>query len=152
MQKKVLREAISADDLLCADHPHIGKVEKSSLSTLFAILTAKNRKLYSINEANMETVALHVDPSRFILTIGKSFILLTLQEGNQRRPVIKKSWRLIEQQLTDEALAFFGDFGDKNTYLDSDKLKWIYHYNRRDEPDELSGYDSEGRVVLLLTF
>jgi hypothetical protein len=140
---------MSADDLLCADHPHIGVVEKGKLPSLFSILRATNRKLYSFNEAHMESVALHVDPSRFILSIGKSFILLTLQEGRERRPVIKKSWRRIERQVANELTLYIGD---QDTYMDADNLKWVHRYNRPGEPDELSGYDSEGKEVLLLTF
>lgn len=149
MQEKTLREAVSADDLLNAVHPHIGKVESTKISTLFGVLTAKSRNLSSLNEANLESVALNIDTSRFIVTIGKSFILLTLNEGVQRRPVIKKSWQRIEQRLAD---AFTASLGDEDTYIDTDHLKWVYRYNRPDEPDELSGYDSEGKEVLLMTF
>lgn len=152
MQTKTLHEATSATDLLSAEHPHIGRVAAGrSLAVLFGILTAANRKLESIEAGvggKLESVALHVDASRFMVTIAKSFVLLTLQEGKERRPVIQKTWRRIDRKVGKNLTAFFGS---EDTYIDQDNLKWVHRYKRPGEPDELSAYDADGIEVLLLS-
>jgi len=112
---------------------------------------AASRKLEAIEavaaEGKRETVALHVDASRFMVTIAKSFVLLTLQEANARTPVIQKTWRRIDRTVGTELTAYLGT---EDTYLDQDNLKWVHRYKRSGEFDELSGYDADGQEVLLL--
>lgn len=152
MQTKTLHEATSTSDLLAAEHPHIGRVApRRGLTVPFGILTATNRKLESIDArvgGKLESVALHVDASRFMVTIAKSFVLLTLLEGKKRRPVIQKKWRRIDRKVGKDLTAFFGT---EDTYLDQDNLKWEHRYKRPGEPDELSAYDASGLEALLLS-
>jgi hypothetical protein len=144
-----LRSACSASEILAVPHWHLGQVEaKKGLSVLLGILTAKSRRvelIETITEGNGETVALNIDPHRFMVTIGGSFILVTLHDENGRRPVIQKSWKRTERRI---GTGLSAQFGNEDTYIDKDQLRWVHRYNRGNEFDELSAMDAEGEEAL----
>lgn len=146
---QALRAARTPEDLLSITHPHIGKVEKGkALPVLFGIVTARNRKIElieAISRGHSETVALHVEPRRFLLSIGKSFVLLTLQDQRGRHPVIQKSWKRVKRLSGSGFTAFLGV---EDTYIDANELQWIHRYRRQGEFDELSAFDENGQEAL----
>jgi hypothetical protein len=147
----LLRAARTPQDLLAVSHPHIGKVESGKgLSVLVGILTAKSRKIEvieSILQGKSETVGLHIDPRRFMLSIGKSFVLLTLQDQAGRHPVIQKSWKRVKREVGKGITA---ELGSEDTYIDAEDMHWIHRYQRRGEPDELSAFDASGQESLYI--
>lgn len=57
------------------------------------LLGGTSRKAAAIDDfstGQRQTVALHVDPGNFMVTIAKSFVLVTLKDGAARTPVIQK--------------------------------------------------------------
>ena len=147
-----LREATTAAQLLSCDHPHVGRIHKiGGLRALFGIATGSSRKVEAIESKTQEggqSVALHIDINRFMLTLANSFVLLTLQEGAERRPVIHKSWKRTARNVG-KGLA--EDFGTEDKYVDADKLVWEHRYKRRGEADELVAYNFDGEESLVLT-
>lgn len=145
----LLRAARTRQDILAVSHPHIGKVEPGrGLSVLFGILTAKSRKIEvieSVLHGKTETVGLHIDPQRFMLSIGNSFVLLTLQEQTGRHPVIQKSWRRVKREVGKGINAVLGS---EDTYIDAENMCWIHRYRKHGEPDELSAFDANGEESL----
>jgi hypothetical protein len=145
----LLRAARTLQDLLAVSHPHIAKVESGKgLSVLFGILTAKSRKIEvieSVLQGKSETVGLYIEPQRFMLSIGNSFVLLTLQDQTGRHPVIQKSWRRVKREVGKGITA---DLGSEDTYIDAENMCWIHRYRRRGEPDELSAFDASGEESL----
>ena len=118
---------------------------------MFGIATGTSRKVEAIEsktQAGSESIALNIDINLFMLTLANSFVLLTLQEGTERRPVIHKSWqrtaRSVGKGLTEE-------FGNEDKYVDADKLLWEFRYKRRGEADELVAYNCDGEESLVLT-
>lgn len=148
-QTGLLRAARTLQDLCAVSHPQIGRVESGKgLSVLFGILTAKSRKvevIESISQGKSETVGLDIEPQRFMLSIGRSFVLLTLQDPTGRHPVIQKSWRRVKREVGKGITA---DLGAEDTYIDAENLRWIHRYQRRGEPDELSAFDASGQESL----
>lgn len=130
----------------------MGRLQKiSTLKALVGIVAGTSRKVEAIESKTVtgsESVALNIDVSRFMLTITKSFVLLTLQEGTERKPIIQKSWqrtaRSIGKGLTEE-------FGIEDKYTDADKLVWEHKYKRQREADELVAFNASGEESLVLT-
>ena len=120
----------SAAQLRSLKHPHFGKIQTLGFfKSNFGILTGITRKAVTIvdySSGTSQTVALHVNPSNFLVTINNSFVLVSLQEGSTRPPVILKRWKLVEQQKGKGVTAFIGSV---STYLDSDGLKWEHRFN-----------------------
>lgn len=111
-------------------------------------MTAKSCKvevIEAISDGKSETIGLQIDPRRFMMTIGRSFVLLTLQDETGRHPVIQKSWKRVER---DVGKGITAEFGTEDTFVDAGKLKWVYRHGRRIDPDELSAFDSDGKEVL----
>lgn len=147
-----LRHATTAKDFLSVNHPHIGKTKGiNSLTVLLGIFAATNRKIDSIEagiSGKLETVALHTDINRFMLTIGRSFVLLTFQDGSERMPIIQKKWKRTNREIGKGITA---NFGTEDTYVDSDGLTWVHSHKRTHESDELVGFDSQGNEALRMT-
>jgi hypothetical protein len=142
-----LRLAETAAELLGVEHPHIGRVEaKSRLKVLWGIATGGNYRLDSMavcESGERTTVALNVlvmQNSRLLLTIGRSFVLLTIQEGASRIPVILKSWtRVGRERPIHPGIDFACD-----TYVDTDGMKWLHRYGWRGMSDTLTAMDASG--------
>lgn len=147
-----LREAITAAQLLGCNHPHVGRIHKiGGLKALIGIATGRSRKVEAIEsrtQAGSQSVALHIDINRFMLTLANSFVLLTLQEGTERRPVIHKRWKRTAPNVGQGLTA---DLGTEDKYVDADKLVWEHRYKRRGEADELVAYNSDGEESLVIT-
>jgi len=141
----LLRAARTPKDILAVSHPHIGKVESGKgLSVFFGILTAKSRKIVvieSVLQGKSESVGLYIEPQRFMLSIGNSFVLLTLQDQTGRHPVIQKSWMRVKREVGKGITA---DLGSEDIFIDAENMRWIHRYRRRGEPDELSAFDVSG--------
>ncbi|MGH7180498.1 MAG: hypothetical protein ACREJN_00805, partial [Nitrospiraceae bacterium] len=104
--------------------------------------------LEDYSTGHRQTVALHVNPGDFMVTIAKSFVLVTLKDGAARNPVIQKHWEL-KAQTKGEGLTQF--FGSVNTYVDSDGLKWEHRFMRETDEDELVGFGKKEEEILVIT-
>ena len=58
-----------------------------------------------------------MDLENFMVTIAKSFVLVTLKDGVTRTRVIQKHWELTAQTKGEGLTQFFGS---TDSYLDSD--------------------------------
>lgn len=147
-----LNHAKNAADFKAAHHDHIGRTERVGFfKALVGIATGRSRKVLDIQDRSAgrsQTVALEIDHKRFMLTIARSFVLLTLQEGSSRFPIIHKNWKCIERNRG-EGLA--AEFGTIEVYFDSDRLRWEHRFGRAQEHDELCAFDSHGKESLTLT-
>ncbi|WPN56317.1 hypothetical protein [Pseudomonas sp. P9_31] len=147
-----LTHILSTAELLKVEHPHFGKVQKLGLlKTITGLLTSPSRKAKGIDDyssGKRQTVALHIEADNFIVTIASSFVLVTLKEGASRFPVIQKKWKLVAQKKGEGITEFFGAV---NTYVDSDGLRWEHRFKRKIDEDELVGFDSNGKEILVIT-
>ncbi|MEO6553031.1 MAG: hypothetical protein ABIO96_00635 [Nitrospiraceae bacterium] len=142
----------SAAELLSIEHPHFGRIQPPGLlKTTIGTLTGTSQKAVAIadySSGNRQTVAVQIDPQNFMVTIASSFVLLTLEEGAGRHPVIHKSWKMVNQRKGEDVKDFFGTV---STYIDSDGLKWEHRFERPPHEDELIGFGSKEEEVLIIT-
>lgn len=148
-----LHSAKNASEILSIKHLHIGRVDQfRGFNYLLKVFFGKNRKLVNfeiLNQRKSESVALSVDSKRFLLTITNTFVLLTLQEGSLRIPLIQKRWKRQDSESNKKELQGFVSKID--TYIDSDGLKWEHSYGVRNDEDELVAFNSLGEESILLT-
>ena len=141
-----------AAELRIIKHPHFGKIQPPRFFKLtIGTVTGTSRRAVVIadySSGNRQTVAVQIDPRNFMITIASSFVLVTLKEGENRHPVIHKTWKMVGQRTGDGVEDFFGTV---STYLDSDGLKWEHRCERPPHDDELIGFGSEGEEVLIIT-
>ena len=142
----------SAAELLTIEHPHFGKIRPPGfLKTTIGTFTGTSQKAVAIADYSSgirQTVAVQIDPRKFMVTIASSYVLITLKEGASRHPVIHKAWKLVNQRKGEGVEDFFGTV---NTYIDSDGLKWEHRFERPPDEDELIGFESTGEEVLIIT-
>jgi hypothetical protein len=142
----------SAAELLTIEHPHFGRIHPPGfLKTTIGTVTGTSQKAVAIadySSGNRQTIAVQIDPRNFMVTIASSFVLVTLEEGASRHPVIHKTWKMVGQRKGEEVTEFFGTV---STYLDSDGLKWEHRFDRPPHEDELIGFGSNGEEVLIIT-
>ncbi len=142
----------SAAELRTIKHPHFGKIQPPRFFTLtLGTVTGTSRRAVLIadySSGNRQTVAVQIDPRNFMITIAGSFVLVTLKEGENRHPVIHKSWRMVSQRKGEGVRDFFGTV---STYLDSDGLKWEHRFDRTPHEDELIGFGSNEEEILIIT-
>lgn len=135
------------------NHPHFGRIEKLGLfQRLFGLLTGISRKAVHLEDrctGKLQTPALRLEPSRFMVTIARSFISITLKEaGGKRVPIIQKKWRKV---CRDKGKGGSAGKGTIMGYLDSDGLRWEHRFKRERDRDEIVGFGNEGREVLSIT-
>jgi hypothetical protein len=142
----------SAAALLKVEHPHFGRIQRLGfLKTTTGLFTGTSRKAVAIEDyssGKRQSVALHIGADNFMVTIASSFVLVTLKEGASRFPVIQKKWKLLTQKNGEGITEFFGTV---NTYVDSDGLRWEHRFKRTTDEDELTGFDSNGKEILVIT-
>ena len=90
----------SAAEFLTIAHPHFGRIHPPGfLKATIGTVTGTNRKVVVIadySSGNRQTVAVQIDPRNFEVTIASAFVLVTLEEGASRQPVIHKTWNMVE--------------------------------------------------------
>jgi hypothetical protein len=142
----------SAAELLTIEHPHFGRIQPPGfLKTTIGTVTGTNRKAVTIADYSSgirQTVAVQIDPRKFMVTIAGSYVLVTLKEGATRHPVIHKMWKMVDQRKGEGVEDFYGTV---STYIDSDGLKWEHRFERTPHEDELIGFGSNGEEVLIIT-
>ena len=142
----------SAAELLTIEHPHFGRIHPPGfLKTTIGTVTGTSQKAVAIADYSSgirQTVAVQIDPRKFMVTIASSYVLITLKEGASRHPVIHKTWKMVEQRKGEGVADFFGTV---STYIDSDGLKWEHRFERPPHEDELIGFGSNGEEVLIIT-
>jgi hypothetical protein len=142
----------SAAELRRIEHPHLGRIHPPGfLKTTIGTVTGTSQKAVAIADYSSgirQTVAVQIDPRKFMVTIASSYVLVTLKEGRSRHPVIHKTWKLMGQRKGEEVTEFFGTV---STYIDSDGLKWEHRFDRAPHEDELIGFGSNGEEVLIIT-
>ncbi|MDZ4853764.1 MAG: hypothetical protein SGJ26_02700 [Nitrospirota bacterium] len=142
----------SAAEFLTIAHPHFGRIHPPGfLKATIGTVTGTNRKVVVIadySSGNRQTVAVQIDPRKFMVTIAGSSVLVTLKEGERRHPVIHKTWKMVGRRKGEEVEDFYGTV---STYIDSDGLKWEHRYERTPHEDELIGFGSKGEEVLIIT-
>lgn len=139
-------------ELLTIEHPHFGRIRPPGLlKATIGTVTSTSRKAVAIadySSGDRQAVAVHIDPSNFLVTIASSFVLVTLKECANRHPVIYKTWKMEGQRKGEEVTEFFGTV---STYIDSDGLKWEHRFDRPPHEDELIGFGSKGEEILIIT-
>jgi hypothetical protein len=75
-------------------------------------------------------------------------VLVTLEEGTSRHPVIHKTWKQVGQRKGEGVEDFFGTV---STYIDSDGLRWEHRFDRPPDEDELIGFGSNEEEALIIT-
>jgi hypothetical protein len=142
----------SAAELLTIEHPHFGRIQPPGfLKTTIGTVTGTNRKVVTIADYSSgirQTVAVQIDPRKFMVTIAGSYVLVTLKDGATRHPVIHKMWKMVDQRKGEGVEDFYGTV---STYIDSDGLKWEHRFERTPHEDELIGFGSNGEEVLIIT-
>ena len=142
----------SAAELLTIEHPHFGRIQPPGFfKTTIGTFTGTSQKAVSIadySSGNRQTVAVQIDPRNFTVTIAISFVLVTLEEGASKHPVIHKTWKMVDQRKGEGVEDFFGKV---STYIDSDGLKWEHRFERPPNEDELIGFGSNGEEILIIT-
>ena len=142
----------SAADLLKIEHPHFGRIHPPGLlKATIGTITSISRKAVAIADYSSgirQAVAIHVDPRHFLITIANSSVLVTLEEGASKHPVIHKTWKQVGQRKGEGVEDFFGTV---STYIDSDGLKWEHRFDRPPDEDELIGFGSNEGEVLIIT-
>jgi len=142
----------SAAELLNIEHPHFGRIHPPGLlKATIGTITSTSRKAVAIADYSSgirQAVAIHVDPRHFLIAIASSFVLVTLEEGATRQPVIHKTWKQVGQRKGEGVEDFFGTV---STYIDSDGLKWEHRFDRPPDEDELIGFGSNEEEVLIIT-
>lgn len=147
-----LTSVTSAEQLLRCGHPHFGRVQKlGPIRFTLGLISGTSRKVTALDDCTggkPKSVALHLDPRNFMVTIAKSFILMTLKDGSARNPVIQKQWKRVDQFKGEGITRFYGTV---NTYMDSDGLKWEHRFDRETDEDELVGFGNDGKELLVIT-
>jgi len=142
----------SATELLTIEHPHFGRIHPPGfLKTTIGTFIGTSRKAVAIadySSGNRQTIAVQIDPRNFMVTIASSFVLVTLEEGASKHPVIHKTWKMVGQRKGEGVTEFFGTV---STYIDSDGLKWEHRFERPPDEDELIGFGSNGEEILIIT-
>jgi hypothetical protein len=142
----------SAAELLTIEHPHFGKIRPPGfLKTTIGTFTGTSQKAVAIadySSGNRQTVAVQIDPRNFMVTIASSFVLVTLEEGASKHPVIHKTWKMVGHRQGEGVTEFFGTV---STYIDSDGLRWEHRFDRPPDEDELIGFGSNEEEVLIIT-
>ena len=89
-----------AAELRRIEHPHFGRIQPPGfLKTAIGTFIGTSRKAVAIaaySSGNRQTVAVQIDPRNFEVTIASAFVLVTLEEGASRQPVIHKTWNMVE--------------------------------------------------------
>ena len=152
MPRMDLAHISSAAELLTIEHPHFGRIHPPGLlKTTIGTFTGTSQKAVVIADYSSgirQTVAVQIDPRNFMITIASSYVLVTLKEGESRRSVIHKTWKMVDQRKGEGVTEFFGTV---STYIDSDGLKWEHRFERPPHEDELIGFGSKGEEVLIIT-
>ena len=95
-----LAHVTSAAELLSIEHPHFGRIQPPGLlKTTFGTVMATTRTVVAIadySSGHRQHVAAQIDPRNFEVTIASAFVLVTLEEGASRQPVIHKTWNMVE--------------------------------------------------------
>ena len=142
----------SAAELLNIEHPHFGRIHPPGLlKTTIGTIASINRNAVAVADYSSgirQAVAIHVDPRKFLITIASSFVLVALEEGKSKRPVIHKTWKQVGQRKGGGVEDFFGTV---STYIDSDGLMWDHRFDRPPHEDELIGFGCKGEEVLIIT-
>jgi hypothetical protein len=142
----------SAAELQKIEHPHFGRIHPPGfLKSTIGAVTGTSQKAVAIADYSSgirQTVAVQIDPRNFIITIARSYVLVTLKEGASRHPVIHKTWKMVGQRKGEGVTEFFGTV---TTYFDSDNLKWEHRFERTPHEDELIGFGNNGEEVLIIT-
>ena len=140
-----LSHVLSAAELLAIEHPHFGRIHPPGfLKTTIGTVTGTSRKAVAIadySSGNRQTVAVQIDPRKFMVTMAGSYVLVTLKEGERRHPIIHKAWKMVSQRKGEGVGNFYGTV---STYIDSDGLKWEHRFERTPHEDELIGFGSKG--------
>lgn len=142
----------SAAELLQIEHPHFGRIHppgllKGTIGTVTSIVQ-KAVAVADYSSGFRQTVAIHIDPGKFLITIASSFVLIALEENPSRHPVIHKTWKMMGQRKGEGVEDFFGTV---STYIDSDGLKWEHRFERPPHEDELIGFGSNAEEILIIT-
>ena len=152
MAQMDLAHISSAAEFLTIEHPHFGRIHPPGfIQTTIGIVIGMSRKAVAIadySSGTRQTVGVRIDPRNFMVIIASSFVLLTLEEGMSRQPVIHKTWKMADQRKGEEVMEFFGTV---STYFDSDGLKWEHRFERPPDEDELIGFGRNGEEVLIIT-
>jgi hypothetical protein len=147
-----LTHVSSAAELLAIEHPHFGRIHPPGfLKTTIGTVTGTSWKAVAIADYSSgirQTVAVHIDPGKFMVTIASPYVLVTLKEGASRHPVIHKTWKMVGQRKGEGVEDFFGTV---STYIDSDGFKWEHRFERAPHEDELIGFGSNGEEILIIT-
>ena len=147
-----LAHVLSAAELLAIEHPHFGRIHPPGfLKTTIGTVTGTSRKAVAIadySSGNRQTVAVQIDPRKFMVTIAGSYVLVTLKEGESRHPIIHKAWKVVGHRKGEGVEDFYGTV---NTYIDSDGLKWEHRFERTPHEDEVIGFGGKGEEVLIIT-
>jgi hypothetical protein len=142
----------SAGELITIEHTHFGRIHPPGLlKTTLGTFTGTSQKAVAVADYSSgirQTVAVHMDPGNFMVTIASSYVLVTLKEGASRHPVIHKTWKRVDQRKGEGVTEFFGTV---STYVDSDGLKWEHRFERTPHEDELIGFGSNGEEILIIT-
>lgn len=142
----------SAAELLQIEHPHFGRIHppgllKATIGTVTSIVQ-NAIAIADYSSGLRQTVAIHIDPRKFLITIASSFVLIALEENLGRHPVIHKTWKMMGQRKGEGVEDFFGTV---STYMDLDGLKWEHRFERPPLEDELIGFGSNGEEILIIT-
>src|SRR5437763_16441563 len=142
----------TAAELLNIEHPHFGRIHPPGLlKATLGTITSISRKAVAIVDYSSgirQAIAIHVDPRKFLITIASSFVLVTLEEGASKHPVIHKTWKQVGQRKGEGVEDFFGTV---STYIDSDGLRWEHRFDRPPAEDELIGIGSHEEGALIIT-
>jgi len=142
----------SAAELLTIEHPHFGRIHPPGLfKTTIGTVTGTSQKAVVIADYSSgirQTVAVQIDPRKFMVTIASSYVLVTLKEGARTHAVISKTWKRVDQRKGEGVTEFYGTV---STYIDSDGLKWEHRFERSPHEDELIGFGTNGEEVLIIT-
>jgi hypothetical protein len=148
--------AKTPQELLAAasDHPHIGRIAHHGWWIRVGSLVSRTRTVYGFDthtDGEWESVALPVEPAidRFILTINKSFVLLSMKDGSRRVPIICKRWA--RQSRTSVAAYLTRIIPVEDTYQDADGLKWVHSYGATHQEEEVVAFDATGAESIRLT-
>ena len=80
----------SAAELLTIEHPHFGRIHPPGfLKTTIGTVTGTSRKAVVIADYSSgirQTVAVQIDPRKFMVTIAGSYVLVTLKRGREQAP------------------------------------------------------------------
>src|SRR5678815_1823663 len=85
----------SAAELLQIEHPHFGRIHppgllKATIGTVTSIVQ-NAVAIADYSSGLRQTVAIHIDPRKFLITIASSFVLIALEENLGRHPVLHKT-------------------------------------------------------------